>query len=137
MSGRVDVPDPVPEPPADLAGLRLVGRRRKAQAPPVHVMVAALADPTTRNRPWLDLADGEVAPVVRGVGHDRVVWASLWPEHAEDRVELLVAAHEGTGCLVEWRLWSPVAREGPSVRARCRRLQEIINRDLRNDHFDG
>lgn len=110
-----------------------VASRRRTQAPPPHVVVEALVEPDRDPlRPWLHLAADEQRPeVLEEDGPHRVVWSSSWPARPDARVRFdLDVADGGTG--LRWTLLveDPVPGADQTRRLR-RRMDELINRDLR------
>lgn len=106
----------------------VVARQRSQPAPPWAIF-EDLCDP---HRPWLTLADDEVAPtVVEAVRPTRVVWSSLWPSRPDAQVHFEISALESDSML-RWGLWidEPVP-DADVVRCLRRRIDELINAGLR------
>jgi len=111
-----------------------VATRRRTQAPPPHVVLAALVHPDRDpGRPWLHLLDGERRPVVVGAGSPRtVLWTSLWDERPDARVRFDAQPRDG-GTDLRWTLLvHPPAPDAATTRRLRRRLDELVNRDLRS-----
>ena len=114
-------------------------RRRKSQPAPPHVVFEALTQPDRDpHRPWMHLLPAEVRPtVVRAQPPHLLVWSSLWTAHPEAQVqiELTQRAHD-SGTDLTWTLLLPdPAQEVEEVRAMRKRLNRLINGDLR-ETFD-
>jgi hypothetical protein len=114
--------------------MRTWAHRRKAQAPTPSAVFESLAEPQLPGaRRWLHLSADETAPEVTAtVPHSAVAWSSIWPDHPELVIEFHLGPGPGGGTDLEWRLLSP--RESPgdaAVRCLQRRMNEIVNRDLR------
>lgn len=113
-----------------------VAGREKTQAPPPHIVWRSLVDPhEPGTRPWLQLRDDEVEPhVLVALEPELVVWSSIWPARADDRIRFDVRPHDG-GTALRWTLLAPVPEEDPEeVRRLRRRLNELINGSLRESY---
>lgn len=117
----------------------VIGSRRRAQAPPPHVVFEAVTQPHRQpSRPWLLLQDDEHEPqIVEQRVPDLVVWTSLWPKHPSARITLdLLPELNGGGTDMRWTLVVDEPAPDDAVIGHLRyRLNELVNRDLR-DHFD-
>lgn len=108
----------------------VLGTRSKQQPAPPHVVAEALAEPRrAAGRDWLSLLSGEVEPRT-AQDETGIVWTSLWPERPEAQVRFTVSGG-ASGTDLRWTLHD-VDDPGPLLTRRlCRRLDEIVNRDLR------
>lgn len=82
-------------------------------------------------RQWLQLLDDEVAPsVLEATPPSLVVWTSIWTKrpHAQVRFDLEEA---GPGCYLRWTLTDVDDPGAPLVGHMCKRLNVIINAELR------
>jgi len=110
-----------------------IGSRCRSQPPPPQVVFEALTEPDRDPaRPWLHLLEDEIRPVVLETeAPTRVVWSSMWPKRPDARICFdLDGDQNGTG--LRWTLY--VDEPAPSaglVGHMCRRLQELINGNLR------
>jgi len=117
-----------------------LGHRRRSQPAPPHVIFEALTQLRRAGaRPWLFLHSDEQEPrVLQADPPSHVLWSSLWPERPErperpdDTIRFRVRADGHGGSALEWELLS----DGPEPDASTlvhlrRRLNELINRDLR------
>jgi hypothetical protein len=97
------------------------------------VIFEALTDPNRDPaRPWLLLLEDEQPPRVVDVDEpDLVVWSSLWTKRPEARIRFdLVAEDQGTG--LRWTLLVDEPLPEPDLlRHMARRLNELINANLR------
>ena len=104
------------------------GTRAKRQPPPPGHVWAALVDPA---RPWLHLLDDEVPPVVLSAAEPTiVVWSSLWTRRPQAQVHVDLTA-DGGETLLRWTLLDVDDDLPPRTGPLCFRLNEIVNRDLR------
>jgi len=111
----------------------VLGSRSKNQPPPPHVVVEALAEPNRDPaRPWLTLLYDEIAPqVVRVESPSVVVWSSIWSKRPQAEVRFDVRGGP-SGSELRWTLHD-VEDPGPALTGHmCKRLNELINRDLRH-----
>ena len=102
------------------------------QPPPARVVFQALVTPNRDPaRQWLILLDDEVEPrVLEAVEPTLVVWSSLWTERPEAQVRFHIGTRSGAAS-VTWSLLD-VDDPGPAlVKHACKRINELINRDLR------
>jgi hypothetical protein len=110
-----------------------LGQRLRSQPAPPHVVYEALTQPRRPSgRVWLHLLADEREPeVVDLEPPTSLTWSSLWPRRAGllIRFDLRRAGDETD---LVWTLRSPTPVEDPSGVGHMRkRLNEIINRDLR------
>jgi hypothetical protein len=114
--------------------VKTLTRRRKTQPAPPHIVFGALTHPrAARARPWLFLDDHEREPrVLRREDPNLVVWSSIWPERPTDRIVFTIEGGDiGYDSTLEWRLESDDDADEDRIRQMRRRLDELINRDLR------
>ncbi|MCK9877405.1 hypothetical protein MXD61_18660 [Frankia sp. AgPm24] len=111
----------------------VIARRRKAQPPPPWVVWEALTEPNRDPaRPWLEPRMGETVPRVLEARHPTlVVWSSLWLAHPDDQIRFDLAP-SGSDTSLEWSLLSPRQIGPEEVSPRRRRLNELINGQLRD-----
>ncbi len=117
--------------------MKTLASRRKTQAPPPSAMFEALTQPRRKGaRPWLFLTGDEEEPtVLEAQPPSRVVWSSLWQDRPDDRIVFLIDTDPLCGSVVEWQLQSESEAEVGTLRHLRYRLNELVNRDLRNS-FD-
>ncbi len=110
----------------------VLGSRSKGQPAPPHVILEALVDPHhDATRQWLALLYDEVEPqVVHIKGASVVVWSSIWSKRPQAQVRFDVQGGP-EGSELRWTLHD-VEDPGPALTGHmCKRLNELINRDLR------
>lgn len=109
----------------------VLGSRSKSQPPPPHVVLEALVSPNRDpERQWLTLLYDEVEPQVLSVDGTSVVWSSLWTKRPKAEVHCDVQGGP-SGTELRWTL-QDVDDPGPALTGHmCKRLNELINRDLR------
>ena len=115
-----------------------IARGTKPQAPPPAVVFEALTQPhRDPTREWLRLEEDEVEPMIlEAVATHRVVWSSLWPEYSSATITFEVTPHE-SGSKLTWSLAAePPILDAEIVRILRYRINELINRDMRNVLFD-
>jgi len=109
--------------------------RRKSQPAPPHVVFEALTQPDRDpSRPWLQLLPREVRPrIVRADAPHLLVWSSLWIAHPTAQVRIdIVARTQDSGTDLTWTLLlAEPLREPDEVAALRKRLNQLINGDLR------
>ena len=112
-----------------------VGTRQKNQpAPPAAVFEALTQPHRDPARAWLSLLYEEHQPVLLEVEEPHlVVWSSLWSRRPDARVRFdLPVGVRGQGTDLRWTLLvEDPAPEPPLLGHLCKRLNELINRDLR------
>lgn len=115
----------------------LATRRRSQPAPPWAVVDALVRPDGDPARPWLLLRAGEVRPLVLEEGTAHVLWSSPWPDRPGLRVRLDVTARPdgADGADLRWTLLGDAPLPPEEVRPLRRRLDELLNRDLRQS-FD-
>lgn len=113
--------------------MQQLGQTARSQAPPPPIVYAELLRPGgTPPRVWLQLREDEAPPVVTVIREGTELrWSSLWILHPDVVIDFAVARH-GAGTLLTWTLRT----SGPEPSAATvghlrRRIQELINRDLR------
>lgn len=115
----------------------LATRRRSQPAPPWAVVEALVRPDRDPARPWLLLRPEEVRPLVLEEGPAHVLWSSPWPGRPALRVRLDVTARPdgADGADLRWTLLGDAPLPPEEVRPLRRRLDELLNRDLRQS-FD-
>lgn len=111
-----------------------IGRRRRSQPAPPHVVFQALTQPDRDpSRPWLELLDDEQRPrVLRSTAPSTLTWSSLWIKRPDATVtfDLPVGADGGTD--LEWILHvKEPAPDAALVGHLRKRLNQLINANLR------
>lgn len=97
-------------------------------------MFEDLCDPQRQPaRPWLELKDDEIAPVVIESDQARlVVWTSLWPQRPDASVRFDLTARDDGGTDLRWTLYVDEPTPEPELVSHIRhRLGELINAHLR------
>lgn len=122
--------------PAYDAAVIAIGSRERSQPPPPHVVFEALMQPDRDPaRPWLSvgLLDDEHLPqVLSSEASHAVVWSSLWPERPDAQVRFDIESTGAGGTSLRWTLLvEPPAPEPPMVRHLCKRMNQLINANLR------
>lgn len=112
-----------------------VGKRKRNQPAPPHVVYEALVTPNRDPaRQWLKLGVDEQPPcVLEWNKPDLVVWSSLWPSRPDAliRFELPVDS-EGQGTDLTWTLLVDEPEPEPPLLGHLRkRLNVLINAELR------
>lgn len=109
------------------------GSRKRNQPAPPHVVFEALTRPDRDPaRPWLILLDDEQRPrLVEAEKPGRVVWSSLWTKRPDANVRFDLES-SGYGTDLRWTLLvdEPMP-EAPLVGHMCKRLNQLINANLR------
>ncbi len=112
-----------------------LGRRRRNQPAPPHVVFEALTDPDRdRARRWLVLLPDEQRPVVLEAEEPHAVtWSSLWPRRPDVRIRFSLPPEEGgSGTDLEWVLLVDEPVPDASLLGHLRyRLNHLVNADLR------
>ena len=111
-----------------------IGRRRRNQPAPPHVLFEALTNPDRDPvRPWLQLLDDEVRPkVLRATEYSSVVWSSLWLERPDAIVQFDLPPDAGSGTALCWSMFVEEPLPGEELIGHMRkRVNELINANLR------
>lgn len=114
-----------------MAEVIVLGTRSKSQPPPPHVVLEALAAPDrVPQRHWLTLLYDEVEPTVLPIEGASLLWSSICTKRPDAQVHSHVQGSE-SGSDLRWTLLD-VDDPGPALTGHmCKRLNELINRDLR------
>jgi hypothetical protein len=113
--------------------MEMIGSRQRTQPAPPWAIFDDLCDPNRQPcRPWLNLLDDEIAPVV--LESDRpghVVWSSLWVKRPDARLHFdLSVRRDGTD--LRWALYVDEPVPAASLTGHMRkRIGELINANLR------
>jgi len=111
-----------------------IGRPRRSQPPPPHVVFEALADPDRDpSRPWLELLDDEQRPkLLRAEPPRLLVWSSLWTKRPDAVVQFDLSSDAGSGTELCWtlRVEEPPPDDALIGHLR-RRMNQLINANLR------
>lgn len=111
-----------------------IGRRRRHQPAPPHVVFEALNEPDRApGRPWLDLLDDERRPaVLRSREPSLLVWSSVWIKRPDAVVEFDLPRAADGGTDLRWTLYveDPVPDDALVGHLR-QRMNRLINADLR------
>ncbi len=111
-----------------------IGRRRRTQPPPPHVVFEALIDPDRDpSRPWLELLDDEQRPtILRADPPGTVVWSSLWTKRPDALVQFDLSSDAGSGTELGWTLRVAEPRPDDALIGHLRkRMNQLINANLR------
>jgi hypothetical protein len=112
--------------------LEAVSRKRNQPAPP-SVMFEALTEPNRDpSRPWLLLTEEEVVPGIVEIDKPHlVVWSTLWTKYPEAQIRFDLPAGGG-GTDLRWTLLvSEPLPPADEIRLMRRRVNELINNNLR------
>jgi hypothetical protein len=111
-----------------------IGRRRRNQPAPPHVVFEALTDPErAQGRHWLELLDDEQRPrVLDSSAPAKVVWASIWTKRPDAVVEFDLPPDGSGGTDLTWtlRVDDPLPDDALIGHMR-KRVNQLINADLR------
>jgi len=113
--------------------MEAIGSRRRNQPAPPRFVFEDLCDPHRQPaRPWLQLLDDEVEPLVLDSHEfDRVVWSSLWLKRPDARLQFDLADTDG-GTDLRWTLYVDAPVPDPALTGHMRkRVNELINANLR------
>jgi hypothetical protein len=117
-----------------------VGTREKSQPAPGRIVFEALTQPSRGpTRQWLILLSDEQWPeILHAHEPDTVVWSSLWTGRPDARVRFdLLSGSPDSGTSLRWTLSvDEPAPEAALIRHMCKRLNELINAELRHS-FGG
>jgi hypothetical protein len=113
--------------------LEAVSRKRNQPAPP-SVMFEALTEPNRDpSRQWLLLAEEEVIPGIVEIDKPHlVIWSTLWTKYPQAQIRFDLPPGGG-GTDLRWTLFlsEPLPPED-EIRLMRRRINELINGNLRN-----
>jgi hypothetical protein len=110
-----------------------VGRRKRNQPAPPHIVFEALTQPDRDPaRPWLHLLDDEIRPrVVQASEPSLVVWSSVWIKRTDATIRFdLPAGGQGTDLCWTLLVDEPVPDDAVLGHMR-KRLNQLINANLR------
>jgi hypothetical protein len=110
-----------------------VGTREKSQPPPTRIVFEALTQPSRGPaRQWLVLLPDEQWPeILLAEDSQTVVWSSLWTGRPDARVRFDLEP-SGSSTSLRWTLSVDEPAPDPSlIRQMCKRLNELINAELR------
>lgn len=112
--------------------IEIGSRAQKLPAPPSVVWDSLVQPEREGSRPWLDLANDEVAPrILHAEEHHRVVWSSLWPSRPNDEVHFDLASI-GSETSLKFTLLTPDEPPDQSIAGHLRyRLNHLLFADLR------
>jgi len=117
-----------------------VARTKKPQAPPPNVIFEALTQPhRDPTREWLRLETGEIEPTVLDAREfESVVWSTLWPNYPSATIAFEMTSDKAnSGSVLTWTLEvEPPAPDPEAIRLLRHRINELVNRDMRNILFD-
>jgi hypothetical protein len=109
-----------------------LGQRSGELPPPPGVVWDSLADPRRpHSRPWLNLLEDEVEPVVmESVRPTLVIWTSIWPKTADQLIRFDLSPR-GEATTLMWTLTSPYEMDSSALGHRRFRLNKLLWEDLR------
>ena len=110
-----------------------IGRRRRRQPAPPHVVQGALVEPDSDPaRPWLTLLHDEVRPEVVAAEPSTVIWSSIWTRRPDARIHFDLPPSSDGGTDLQWTLLvgAPPPDAGLTGHM-CKRLNQLINAELR------
>lgn len=113
--------------------METLGTRAKSQPAPTWVVYEALCEPNRDpTRQWLVLLDDEMSPsIVMSQEPNVVIWSSIWQKRPAAQVRYDIEGGEGSGCSLRWTLLD-ADDPGPALVGHMRRrLNELINAELR------
>lgn len=110
-----------------------IGRRRRNQPAPPHIVFEALTDPDRPGpRHWLDLLDDERAPRVLHADAAKVTWSSIWIKRPDAVIEFDLPPDGSGGTELCWTLLVDDPEPDPALVGHLRRrLNVLINAELR------
>jgi hypothetical protein len=109
-----------------------LGTRARSQPAPPRFVFEALIDPSRYpERAWLCLLDDEIPPeVLASTEYELVTWSSLWVKRPEAQIRFDIAA-DGQGSRLRWTLLNPEDPGPATVGHMRKRLNQLINAELR------
>lgn len=112
--------------------IEIGARTRNQPAPPLAVFEALTQPNRYGGRPWLHLLDDEVTPrILDTIQPGSVVWSSIWLKRP-DAVVQFDLPFSGGGTDLRWTLFvEEPARDQAQVGHFRKRLNQLINADLR------
>lgn len=114
--------------------MKEIGRRRRNQPAPPHVVFEALTDPDRPGaRVWLHLLDDERPPrILRAEAPSTVVWSSIWTKRPDAVIVFDLPSDGRQGTDVCWSLFVDEPEPDDALVGHLRkRMNELINADLR------
>jgi hypothetical protein len=112
----------------------VIGKKVRNQPAPPHVVFEALIEPDRDpSRPWLELLDDEVRPVVlRAEVPLSVAWSSLWSERPDAAIQFDLPPGTRGGTDLCWTLLvdEPLPDDA-LIRQMRQRVNKLINGNLR------
>ena len=120
--------------PHTVAYVHEIGRRRRNQPAPPHVIFETLTDfDRPGARPWLELLDDEQPPrVLQARASLTVVWSSIWTKRPDAIIQFDLPSDLGGGTDLGWTLLvdDPIP-EDAFVGHMRKRVNVLINASLR------
>jgi hypothetical protein len=113
--------------------VREIGTRARSQPPPPRVVFESLTEPNRPGgRPWLALLPDEHPPeVLEAREPGLVMWGSLWDRRPDARVRFDLDA-DADGTRLRWTLLvDEPAPDAALTGHLCKRLNQLINAELR------
>jgi hypothetical protein len=126
----------IADPPPACVYARIVieigSRTRKLAAPPAIVWEPLVNPSRPGGRPWLNLLDDEIEPLVIDAKRPvRVVWSSLWPSRPNDQIHLDLMSM-GNETSLKFTLLTPDDLPAASKTGYLRRrINHVLYADLR------
>jgi hypothetical protein len=110
----------------------ILGTRAKDQPAPARFVHDALAEPNRDPaRQWLVLLEDEIAPVIlQSEAPVLVTWSSIWQKRPDAQVRYDIESGR-QNCRLRWTLLDVDDPHPPLVGHMCKRLNQIINAQLR------
>lgn len=111
-----------------------IGRRRRSQPAPPHVVFEALTHPDRdAARPWLELLADEQHPrVIHADSPSKVVWSTLWVKRPDAVIEFDLPRSADGGTDLQWTLRVEEPLPDAALISHLRkRLNHLINANLR------
>ena len=110
----------------------VLGQRTDRLPPPPRVVWESLTDPRRPGcRPWLNLLEDEVDPLVlESTEPSLVVWSSIWPKTPDQIIRFELSPRDG-GTELTWTLTSPEEMDAGALGHRRFRLNKLLWADLR------
>lgn len=112
--------------------MEILGTREKGQPAPARFVYQALVVPNRDPaRQWLVLLDDEITPtVVTSEEPSLVTWSSIWVKQPKAQIRFDISP-DGQGCRLRWTLLDDEDPGPERVGHMRKRLNQLINAELR------